>query len=279
MPTRLAVWEHVMTNIDLSKPARPQAEIWGYWIPEPGLLIRPQSADCHECYVFNWLHMRTAWLYVLRLREARVTVIPTQWWCDFLYGNTAREERSHATRNGKRMDLMQQVFSSVFQQADYDPATITPVQWFSHRLPRLEENLCRLILWEVCELGFHHELLALDRLLVPGRDDAFNEEQCEELLSGLFGDHSLFCVRELPMQGTGLTAPTPFHCVPYLDCFRHVVSRWPRAPPSIYIHGAITTSLSAEEIAQREYDLISFYVQTFFEHSGRAPIVPHVVPL
>ena len=25
-------------------------------------------------------------------------------------------------------------------------------------------------------------------------------------------------------------------------------------------------------------DLVSFYVQTFFEHSGRAPIVPHAVP-
>ena len=136
-----------------------------------------------------------------------------------------------------------------------------------------------MILWEVCELGFRHELLALDRLLVPGRDGHFDEEQREELLGGIFADHSPFCVSELPTQGRGLSGPTPFHRVSSLESFRRVMVRWPRAPPSMYQSGAITTTLSLSEITSREQELVEFYVNTFFEHSGRAPIVPHAVPM
>ncbi|KAI1788510.1 hypothetical protein LXA43DRAFT_894450 [Ganoderma leucocontextum] len=279
MPPPLGIWERVMAGVDLAKPARPQSEIWGYWIPEPGLLLRPQSADRRKRYIYNWLRIRAAWLYVLRLREARATLLPTQWWRDFLYGDTGRTDRRHDTRNAQRQDSMTQAFQLAFQQADYDLTSTAPVTWFKTRLPTLDERLCPLIIWEVCELGFRHELLALDRLLVPGRDGNFDEEQREELLGRIFVDHSPFCVADLPTERAGLSGPTPFHRVPYLESFRRVMARWPRAPASLYQRGAITTSLSPAEITSREEELVEFYVNTFFEQSGRAPIIPHAVPI
>ena len=136
-----------------------------------------------------------------------------------------------------------------------------------------------MIIWEVCELGFRHELLALDRLLVPKGDGIFDDDHRENLLGRLFSDRSVFCVMELPGQPTGLAGPTPFHRVPFLEAFRKILSRWPRAPPSFYVDGPITTNISAEAITRRESELARFYVNTFFEQSGRAPIVPHAIPM
>ncbi|KAI1782631.1 hypothetical protein LXA43DRAFT_977454 [Ganoderma leucocontextum] len=233
------------------------------WMP-PDLDI--WTAERRERYVYNWLRIRTPWLYILRLREARTTLVPTQWWRDLLYGDTGRTDRSHDTRNGQHMDQMHKVFGIAFQDADYDLASTAPVSWFQSRLSNLDPKHCPMILWELCELGFRHELLTLDRLLR------------EALLGDIFADHSVFCVCALPTQATGLAGPTPFHCVPYPEPFRRVLSRWPCAPSSLYTNGPITTSLSGEEIARREEELVVFYVNTFFEQSGRAPIIPHAVP-
>lgn len=34
-----------MATVDLTHPARPNNEIWGYWIPEPAMMLRPQMAE------------------------------------------------------------------------------------------------------------------------------------------------------------------------------------------------------------------------------------------
>ena len=121
MPSPIDTWRAAMASVDLSNPARPQKEIWGYWIPKPGLLLCPQTSDCLHRYVFNWLRMRHAWLYVLRLREARVTEILTQWWRDFLYGDTGRATGSLTTFNAKHIAQMQEVFGLAFEEAKLRP--------------------------------------------------------------------------------------------------------------------------------------------------------------
>lgn len=279
MPSVLEAWQNVMDCVDLSKPARPQNEIWGYWIPEPGLLLRPRNPDRLHRYIMNWLRLRPAWLYLLRLRDARVSSIPTQWWQDFLYGDTGRAT-STDTFNAKRMSQMREVFHLAFQDSDYAPSNTSPVPWFDHRLSTLDPTLCPMIIWEVCELGFRHEMLALDRLLVPSRQSSFTEEEREELLSQVFPGKTLHTVPELPSEGFGLSANVPRRRVPYLEAFRQIMARWPRAPPSFYDqHNPITTAMADDLILRREEELVCFYVQTFFEQSGRAPIVPHRVPL
>lgn len=280
MPSPIDTWRAAMASVDLSNPARPQKEIWGYWIPEPGLLLRPQTSDRLHRYVFNWLRMRHAWLYVLRLREARVTEIPTQWWRDFLYGDTGRATGSSTTFNAKRIAQMQEVFGLAFEEANYDPDNSSPLQWFNHRLSKLDVSLCPMVIWEVCELGFRHELLALDRLLVPMRDRPHAEAERDELLSHVFPRRCLYNVPEIPINGVGLCAALPRHRVPYLQAFRHVMARWPKCPSSFYkAEHDITINMSDAMILVHERALVDFYVATFFEQSGRAPIVPTQLPL
>ena len=268
-----------MTRVDLTQPAKPQDQIWGYWIPEPGLLLRPKTTDRLHRYLFNWLRMRPAWLYILRLREARVSIIPTQWWRDFLYGDTGRTSGPATTFNAKRMSQMREVFALAFEDVDYDPNNHSPVMWFDHRMAELDVALCPLIVWEVCELGFRFELLALDRLLVPCREGNSGDEEREDLLAAVFHNANLFVVSALPTEGIGLAAVLPRQRAPYLQAFARVMAHWPKCPPSFYdTEDPITIAMTDDMILRREEELVTFYVCTFFEQSGRAPIVPTQVP-
>ncbi|KAI0689188.1 hypothetical protein C8T65DRAFT_711846 [Cerioporus squamosus] len=256
MPSELPAWQAALCTVDLSQPARPNPDIWGYWIPEPALLLRPKTADRRDRYIMTWLRLRTGWLYLLRVPDIPVTSVPTQWWRDVLYGDTGRTHHDPSTLNTKRWDAIKKVFGTIFQSTHFDGAQSSSVWWQGHRVKTM------------FDLGFRYELLALDRLF-RGRED---------LLSGIFPSHHLYFVIDLPAGGAGLCAGVPHARVPYLEAFRRVVSRWPACPASIHHGLPFATSMSTDEILSREKELVKFYVHTFFAQSGRAPIVPHQFP-
>ncbi|KAH9855855.1 hypothetical protein C2E23DRAFT_866479 [Lenzites betulinus] len=274
MPQRLAAWNDAMAAVDLSAPAKPQSQMWGYWIPEPGLLLRPQTQDRLHRYVVNWVRIRLAWLYVLRLRESRVTRVPTQWWRDVLYGTTGQNAKDEKTRVAQRWREIEDVFGVAFDRWDFDPSPFGAPRWFNKSIDSYEANVWRPIIWEVCELGFRHELLALDRLLVPCRGTAQTEEHRELLLSDIFPDGGVYSVHALPTVHKDLGSRTRS-----LEGFRRVLARWPRCPPSIHSAPPFDTHLKHDDIVAREKELVAFYVNTFFDNSGRAPIVPHRFPI
>lgn len=284
MPDTLTAWREAMAAVDLSAIAKPQSEMWGYWIPEPGLLLRPSTEDRLHRYVINWVRLRPAWLYLLRLREARLTRVPTQWWRDILYGNSGKAENDETKRTAQRWREIEEVFGLAFDRVDLDPSPSGAPRWHNKIISALNTAVCRPIIWEVCELGFRHELLALDRLLVPSRGAGMTEEHREELLGNVFPDGGVYSVHDLPTPDKdvgvtrGLWADLPHLRVASLEAFRLVLVRWPCCPPSIHAASPIGGHLKPEAMLARERELVSFYVNTFFEYSGRAPIVPHRFP-
>ena len=261
--------------------ARPSGDTWGYWIPEPSLLVNSESR--RERYILNWLRVRPGWLYVLRIRGSVPTRVPPQWWRDFLFElSQPPSTHDNQTRTSKRRILVDQVFHDVFDDKEVALDHQYPVSWFHHRVSRLHDDLCRLIVWELFELGFRHELLAMDRLLVPNtRIDAAEAER-DELLAGVFPNRDLYSVAVLPSEGgacTGLCASNIIHRTTALESLRRVVSRWPRCPDRIRSSRPLGTATPRSMLEGLEGDIILFYVQTFFQNAGRAPIVPHMFPL
>ena len=280
-PPAIPPWRAAMDAVDRARVGRPTVPSWSYWVPDPGLFLRAHRERA-ERYVMTWLRVRSGWMYMLRLKDAEVTAIPTQWWRDFLYGETGRQDRDETTRNAQRARQIMHVFRHAFDVEDVDMDPSVPPVWFNRRYPTIPASVYPKIIWEIHELGFRQELLALDRLLVPMRDQGQledKEERREDLLERVFPDRSLYCVRQLPERDTGgLGALLPHARVSSLEAFRRVLSRWPKCPQSIYKSGPIATNMSAEEIVQREEELARFYIQTFYDESGRAPIVPRAFP-
>lgn len=107
MPPSLPSWERAMRAVDRSDKARPGR--WGYWIPEPGLLLGPKDPMRLQTYLMNWLRARPAWLHVLRLPESTTTSFPTQIWRDFLRG--VPDDPKCFTKNGKRAYEIKQLLA------------------------------------------------------------------------------------------------------------------------------------------------------------------------
>ncbi|KAI0348998.1 hypothetical protein OH77DRAFT_1415706, partial [Trametes cingulata] len=254
MPAALDVWRDVMANMD-------------------------QTLDRAARYFMTWLRLRPGWLYMLRIKDAGLSRISPQWWRDFLYGDTGRASQKEGSRNALRSRQFMHVFGQAFQREDLDLNPTAPPTWFGRRLPTFDRSLCPQILWEICEVGFRIELLALDRLLVPLRDRLVTEEHREDLIASVFPDRGIYGVNKLPEEACeGLSAQVPQRRAPYLESFRLVLRRWPRCPPSIHDGVPITTALPRESIIHRERELVQYYVETFYRESGRAPIVPRAFP-
>ena len=141
----------------------------------------------------------------------------------------------------------------------------------------VDEELVPLILWELAELGFRHELLALDRLLVPHRQESWREVEREELLSRIYPDKNAFAPTRIPVRPSGLADAYTFKRVDYLEAFRRVLMRWPGCPNSIATD-PIYRNWTEADILAAERAMVSFYVHTFVAYSGRAPMVPHLPP-
>ena len=275
MPPALPAWREALAAVDRSRPAKRGQGLWGYWIPEPALLLGPKTEERARRYLAHWLRVRAAWTYLLASPEPTVTRVQPQWWRDLLNGDTVRNLPEGDSRRAQRLVKVKEVFGKMLDIADYVGLEASSVMWFSYRVEVPEPSLCPVIVWELHELGFRYELLALDRVLVPACD----EVQREDLLARVFPNHDLYTLHTLPSTGIGLSAHLPQARARFLEALRQVVVRWPLCPNAVRGAEPLALTTAREYIQLVEKSIISFYVETFFNYSGRAPIVPHAFPL
>ena len=278
MPSTLPAWKYAMESVDRRGPAKPSAELWGYWIPEPSLLVGPQTQERIERYIMNWLRVRDAWLYLLALPDTPATRAAPQWWRDYLQGYTADATPEGDTRRAHRIARVKEVFGRAFLMEDFDDDVPHPVQWFHRKLASLDHHIAPFILWETFELGFRYELLALDRILVPMHHEQDADTRREAVLAQVFPKSDLYRLTSFPNFPAGLGGKVPQARVRYIEALRRVVLRWPFCPQEIVTAPSLTTASNDETIEKLERAIASFYVTTFFSFSGRAPLVPHAFP-
>lgn len=277
MPAAIPAWKRAMQIVDRTQKARPADEIWGYWIPEPAILVSPNDMAKVERYILNWLRVRTGWLYLLQVPGSKATRVGTQAWRQFLNG--VPEESNEQTRTGRRYSEIQQIFGDIFIEADFAAREKGPIDWLGYSVSQLTGDLPPKIIWEVFELGFRYELLAVERFLRPQhtpRDRALQEDFVGEL----FPEGVVHTVPFLPSPDTsGLFAGVP-HCrIKALNAFKAILHRWPGCPTTVTQRELLRVSDAPSIIEEVEFSLASFYVNTFFQLSGRAPIVPHIFPM
>ncbi|KAI0710505.1 hypothetical protein C8Q76DRAFT_595563, partial [Earliella scabrosa] len=276
MPKALAGWRRAIDNLDRSGPPKPQV-LRGYWIPEPALILGPQDPRRVERYIMNWLRIRQVWLYLLRIPNSTVFQVSPQNWRSFL--NTLDDAKGPAdTRSSQRAQVIRNLLSDSFPGHVFDTTTQAPIQWHHYNLTRVDNDIAPLVLWEMFELGFRYELLAVDQYLRPRRsrrEEAIREDD----LSQIFPSHTIRTLSFLPTeQSIGLFAPLPQRRVPALNAFRGILSYWPGCPPEIANAKPLLGSEAPEVIEAMEFTLASFYVTNFFDLFTRAPLLPHLLP-
>lgn len=172
------------------------------------------------------------------------------------------------------------------QGASWAPKEV--VDWHDQVLPIASlanppVHIVRAILWELYKIGFRYELCALDRAVVPHLWD--NQRRAHlSLLECVFLATSglLMWSEPLPSKSGDLGFSDLFaDNMTVLRSFCNLISAWPSADPSFSSFPVTMQSnkniwhVSAHEVLSRA---CLFYVQTFFDHFGRPPLVPHAFP-
>ena len=278
MPNPIPSWGESLSMVNRSMSAPASCEIWGYWFPEPALLVGPKDEARQLRYLTNWVRLRPVWLYLLRVPDSQPTRVSAQLWRDFLNG--IHEVSSSTTRAGKRMAEIKRILGDVFNDGQFDLETLGPVYWHGSRIDNVGGDLAPAILWELFELSFRYELLALDRYLRPSESRSRPEEaRREDLLAKVFPGHWLRAVNSLPsVDSPGLFAELPQRRVSALNALRDVLLRWPGCPSTITSAAPLQNNDSTDTIVCMERELSWFYVNTFFSYSARAPLIPHLYP-
>ena len=152
--------------------------------------------------------------------------------------------------------------------------------FFDRAVNLLEVQLCQEILWEVYEIGFQLELLAIDKLLCSlCGNSAYRQVTQEQERMGcimkIFEQDSNIHIMALPTSNHSLATNDICNHVPTLEALYQVLIHWPMANQTISI-SPITNNFPIEVLEMREKHLVQFYVDTFFIHSSYVLIVPHI---
>lgn len=143
------------------------------------------------------------------------------------------------------------------------------------------------ILWELYELNFRFELLTLDRTVAPSMWGALGKRTAEEQMAQrdiavrrvfpLDGFViSSYLVEKIPNRNLGLAADDWKERAAYIFTLSTLMQSWEGCPSSIKYAAEVMVEARVEAL---EGEVTKFYCQTFFDYFGRAPILPHRLPL
>ncbi|KIJ21102.1 hypothetical protein PAXINDRAFT_6882 [Paxillus involutus ATCC 200175] len=186
-------------------------------------------------------------------------------WCMFL--NSQPGNTTSTTRAGAKKAEARAFFADALGDVP-DGASMWAASLADPPLP-----LVHTILWELAELLFRSDLLALNKALVPQLWDA---PICEAQYLAIFSSEVIGGTWDmlLPQQHQGLFwgALSNPRALDFADVFWLLLSAWPSAHWGI--EEPLLVTIPQNELQQKVNMLMEFYVQTFFFSTGRPPVVP-----
>ena len=87
-----------------------------------------------------------------------------------MLSNYPKEVENATTQNAARMQLIRTRFGHLFRDEEYNDRD-GRVTWRDHQLKRVPDGFVKCLVWELTELAFRQDLIALDRALVPQRNN------------------------------------------------------------------------------------------------------------
>lgn len=128
------------------------------------------------------------------------------------------------------------------------------------------------ILWELAELNFRFELLALDARATGRRPGPDRQQLITSCFPGGERGVGSLLIADLGAANHGLASENWEEKALYLVGLKKIMATWHGDPPLIIL--AKKYKWSKCEIEDLEVAIASFYVQSFYNNFRRAPVVP-----
>ena len=271
LPSIVPAWADALKAIDqLPQWVKNDAPKKVYAMPQPALFVTPSSDQKKISYLMTWIKCRVAWIYHLDM-QANMAVL-AQTWRDFLGMNFNRAANDQMA-TGQRHELMKKLIGKSLDKPGLSYSSSSDNQVAVWRGQQLADNVMpplrviHEVLWELYELSFHYELLALDWRLSQDH----NQQNINACFPG-----GLALIRELVTRD-GLGAKDWRTRLRYIGAFVRVMHNWNISHyPTIFQKVESKPELIMEQQAlELERAAATFYAQQFFDHFGCAPVVPH----
>ena len=146
----------------------------------------------------------------------------------------------------------------------------------------MPSRIIQQITWELMELNWRYEILALDKALAPQKwatDDIANQ-RVEAILRVFHPDSSFTPVAAaFPTVQPSASAMTPSDRLPALKALREVMWDWDCASDAIRFSLLLEPQTTeCDEAAFLESHTMQLYCQTFYEYFHRPPTLPAQIP-
>ncbi|KAJ7729386.1 hypothetical protein DFH07DRAFT_969524 [Mycena maculata] len=264
MPPSIASWAHALAQVDKAvTPFTDNPADRRYVFPEPALLVNT-TPERQRKFLHHWTLLRDGFTYMLS-QPLKSQLLHVQEWRDILEGRMTK--RGHPeSKTGRRSALLEDRIQPVL-----DACNLTSLEGFpvpSESLPEFSLAETREIVWQVAETSFRFEFCALDwRASQKSRVDD---------VQGCFAGRMLIGT-PLEFSQRGFAAEKIDQRHRYFMRAATLMLDWnTRSPrPPLITRGFLerpnwtTTQMEGLEAAVCQY-----YMQAFWEHFGRAAVVP-----
>ncbi|KAJ6600744.1 hypothetical protein B0H10DRAFT_2230838 [Mycena sp. CBHHK59/15] len=266
MPTPITPWANALKAIDRGRPPSCGIDLpQRYVLPEPALVASPDEEPHRHMFYHHYRLLHDTLMFRLADPNVPPTLLSTQQWRDVLQGKVVKQGKTGTHTQARSMGL-EELLRPAFQACGIDVLTEFPVPL--EAVPTMCMHTVKELLWELAEINFRYEFLALD-VHASGLD---RPDECRRCFAGegLIG-------LDFHESQRGLAALGEMDRLPYLLCTAGLMCDWSvpcTRPKEINTAKERTESeWDCSTVRQLEQKVTQYYTQGFYELFGQAAVV------
>ncbi|KAK7046956.1 hypothetical protein R3P38DRAFT_92560 [Favolaschia claudopus] len=266
MPPTIPSWQNALKQVDRGHyPLSQRSSRDTYYVfPEPALFASPEDPAQRQQRLFHFELLKDALIYRLCHASAAedAPLLSSQQWRDVLGGRVAARS-SRATRTQLRIEDTERVLQPALAACGLDAHRHLPVD--PRDIPAITIPRAREIIWSVAEMNFRFELLSLDRRASGLSRGGACRARC-------FPSPQLL---DIPLDDSkrGFASSVMQDRHPYTLRLARLMLDW-KGVPRVICELAQQSECSTDDMVRLEEAVPRFYCQQFYEHFGRAAVVP-----
>ncbi|KAL0573871.1 hypothetical protein V5O48_008073 [Marasmius crinis-equi] len=261
----------------------------GYALPDPAFIAVSANEKTVAGFLTTWLRLRQVLVY--RLMSPTFRPLPTRDWRSILgiEMHGLKADTRAATKRREQEQMLQKCLISGKMQGAIDLSNLgsAPVEWRGQTLQPFvmpPVPITKEVLWELHEINFRYELIAVDRAYYRGLSSAAERQQ--EVLATIHHFNAQIVPDTLDAGKEGFASTDSNTRRRALHDLYVVMEGWvgslgelPRRLSDSVIKARLdiaeTSTISTQEFNDLEYALIFHYVSVCRKVLDRAPILPH----
>ncbi|THU88211.1 hypothetical protein K435DRAFT_866499 [Dendrothele bispora CBS 962.96] len=284
-PAAAPTWSMALSELCAFHESRVPEKL-GYFLPQPESLISSDNEHRRAYLISTWVKLRPMFLWILAHpgETSQVALRGPQWRSilDLASGLGYKAGTQTSKTHAEMEQLLQKLVADRRHGVvlDLKKLPAIPAYWGGQQLSLDKEppvQVTHQILWELYEVCFRLELMALDQELLPKSDWGLRQQELHLCW------HSLPFAADLDSSDVGLSASSWEKRLPFVQALYSVVRAWPGPRPDeisfpfpqCVTDGSVTSGHFEQQVKTVEEALARFYVRTFFNTFARPPTIPH----